>query len=241
MAYRGLDGAVIDRPAGKDWAGRPVAPSIVPAVPGDGARDARPLLPRCPEIDCVRHLLPPGILAVAELRAAEVGVGADRVLIAQGLIDEETYVEALAHWLGIAFEPLDHRPREACPLADEHLIEAVNVGLLPLAADGESHLVVAPRELTIRRLLGALRPGSDLAKRVRITTGERMTRFSTLHARQSIGHRAAEALRDDHPELSAGIPGQEDQSEHDLDRDCSDARRDEREHCDVPLSCEQNR
>jgi hypothetical protein len=35
----------------------------------------------CPEIDCLRHLLPPATLAAAELRAAEIGVGADRALI----------------------------------------------------------------------------------------------------------------------------------------------------------------
>lgn len=215
MAYRGLEGAVVDRPVGKDWAGWGVAPSIVPAArvsskaaaraPDVASRGPlRPILPRCPEIDCIRHRLPAGVLALAELRAAEIGVGADRVLVAQGLIEEETYLNALAHWLGIAFEPLDQRPREACPLADDNLIDAVNVGLLPLAVEGELHLVIAPRELTVRRLLGALRPGSDLAKRVRITSGERMTRFATQHAKQTIGYRAAEALRDGHPELSAG-------------------------------------
>ena len=88
-----------------------------PALPAASAASsaalpARPTLPRCPEIDCVRHLLPRPTLALAELRAAETGVGADRVLIADGLISEETYVAALAASLGIAFEPLINRPRD---------------------------------------------------------------------------------------------------------------------------------
>src|SRR5262245_62943548 len=130
MAYRGGD--EIDRPAGRSWAALTAAPSIVPGahpahqLPPRSLRPGPAALPRCPEIDCVRHLLPAGILAFAELRAAELGVGADRVLVAQGLIDEETYLAALARWLGVAFEPLEGRPRAAC-LADDHgLIEAVN-------------------------------------------------------------------------------------------------------------------
>ena len=67
---------------------------------------ARSKIPNCPEIDCVRHLLSRTELALVELRAAEAGVGADRVLIADGLIDEETYVAALAASLGLEFEPL---------------------------------------------------------------------------------------------------------------------------------------
>jgi hypothetical protein len=61
---------------------------------------------------------------MAELRAAEGGVGADRVLIAQGAIDEETYLKALTRQLGIGFEHLDAKPREACPLGDERLLAA---------------------------------------------------------------------------------------------------------------------
>src|ERR1700687_2149687 len=62
---------------------------------------------RFPEIDCVRLLLDADVLAAAEQRAAAVGVGADRVLIASGALSEETYLRALGKTLGVAFEPLD--------------------------------------------------------------------------------------------------------------------------------------
>lgn len=96
----GGDGAVIDRPEETAWAARRAPPLIVPEISDSRAlappHPARSILPRCPELDCVRHLLAPAVFAMAELRAAEVGVGADRVLIAQGPIDEETYLKALA-------------------------------------------------------------------------------------------------------------------------------------------------
>ncbi len=68
---------------------------------------------RFPEIDCVRPLLAADVLAAAEQRAAAVGVGADRVLIASGALSEETYLRAFADALGVAFEPLDGVPPRA--------------------------------------------------------------------------------------------------------------------------------
>jgi len=48
-----------------------------------------------PEIDCIRPLLAADVLAAAEQRAAAVGVGADRVLVASGAVSEEAYLRAL--------------------------------------------------------------------------------------------------------------------------------------------------
>ncbi len=209
MAIAGADGAVTDRPRGMmAWTAPAAAPSIVAEAHG-GHRTpppqlVRPVLPRCPEIDCVRHLLPAPILALAELRAAEVGVGADRVLIAQGLIEEEIYLTELARQLGVVFEPLDDKPREACPLSDQRMLEAAGVGMLPLTVDGSIKVVVAPRDLTVRSLFDALARGSDLAHRIRITGNHRLSRFIADRAAAAIGHQAAEALRAEHPELSAG-------------------------------------
>jgi hypothetical protein len=209
MAIGSTDGAVTDRPAGIAWTAPAAALSIVAETPRGGDRTppsqlVRPVLPRCPEIDCVRHLLPAPTLALAELRAAEVGVGADRVLIAQGLIEEEIYLTELARQLGVVFEPLDDKPREACPLSDERMLEAAAVGMLPLTVDGSIKVVVAPRELTVRSLFDALGRGSDLAHRIRITSNQRLSRFIADRARAAIGYQAAEALRVEHPELSAG-------------------------------------
>jgi cellulose synthase/poly-beta-1,6-N-acetylglucosamine synthase-like glycosyltransferase len=206
MAYREADGAVIDHPGGKAWTATLAGPSLVPELPGDSpsqAQPARSILPRCPELDCVRHLVSPTSLALAELRAAEVGVGADRVLIALGTIDEETYLKALARQLSMVFEHLDDRPRESFPLSDDHLLKAARVGMLPLTVHGSTKVIVAPRELTVRQFFQTLERGSDIKHRIRFTTNVRLQRFIADRASHAIGHLAAEALHTKHPELSA--------------------------------------
>ena len=127
-----------------------------------------------------------------------------RVLIAQGAIDEETYLKALARQLGMVFEHLDTKPREACPLSDERLLEAAKAGMLPLTVHGNTKVVVAPRGLTIRGLLDTLARGSDAKHRIRLTTNARLQRFIADRASGAIAHLAAESLRTEHPELSAG-------------------------------------
>lgn len=109
-----------------------------------------------PEIDCIRPLLAADVLAAAEQRAAVVGVGADRVLVACGALREETYLRALGETLGVAFEPLDGIARALCPINDERLIESAAVGLLPLAIDDELYLVVAPRGTAARRIIAMI-------------------------------------------------------------------------------------
>jgi cellulose synthase/poly-beta-1,6-N-acetylglucosamine synthase-like glycosyltransferase len=104
----------------------------------------------CPEIDCVRSLLAADVIDDAEHRAAALGVGADRVLIAAGRLSEETYLRALGDALGVEFEPLDGIPRGQCPLNDERLIESAAAGMLPLAVDDDLYLVVAPRAAAAR-------------------------------------------------------------------------------------------
>ena len=164
-------------------------------------------LPRCPELDCVRHLLSPATIALAELRSAEVGADADRVLIAQGLLGEEAYLTALSAALGTPFEPLDGTPRDACPLNDSDLLQAAATGLLPLEISGESKLVVVPLLVGSRRLVGMVTPGSDVARRMQIASAAGLQQFVTRHAADEIEHRAAGALRAEHPELSAGAAG----------------------------------
>ncbi|CAL8975686.1 Beta-monoglucosyldiacylglycerol synthase [Rhodoplanes serenus] len=169
---------------------------------GPSRRDARRALDSCPEIDCVRHVLPPAVVAVAERRARRIGVTADRVLVAAGLLDEDTYARALARRLGVPFEPLDGRARAACPLPDDRLIEAAAAGLLPLAdRDGHS-LVVAPRGAAARRL-AELAGSPVLPPGLRITTGARLGRFVRRTAATALGHRAAFDLATTRPHLSA--------------------------------------
>lgn len=208
MAYWNGGGAVIDRTRSIGWPAPIVNPSIVPALPRDRL-EARHLGPesnklsRCPEIDCVRHLLPSDVIAMAELRATEVGVGADRVLIAAGAISEETYVTALAASLDLAFEPLNGRSREDCPLSDERMVEAATTGLLPLSDGDDVIIVVAPRLVESWRLVALANSGVHAGQRIRITSAARLKHFVTHHGAREIEHRAVEELRARHPEFSA--------------------------------------
>jgi cellulose synthase/poly-beta-1,6-N-acetylglucosamine synthase-like glycosyltransferase len=210
VAYRSHGGAVLDRTGENNWVAELAAPSIVPGPPHDHGRPASTertaaaRLPHCPEIDCVRHLLPPSAVALAELRAAEAEVGAERVLIAEGFISEETYVVHLAASLGLAFEPLDDRTRLECPLADDRLVEAAATGLLPLVAGDDISIVVVPGLVDSRRLVALAASGADIARRVRLTSTARLQEFAAHFGAEAIERRSVEGLRDRHPECSAG-------------------------------------
>ena len=211
MAYRDGAEAVIDRARDDHAADLGAFPSIVPDRTLDFDHDlpphpgSSPRSRRCPEIDCVRHLLPPIIVDLAEFRAAEADVGADRVLIAWGVLNEETYVTALSAWLGIGFDPLFNTPRGQCPLPDDRLPEAANTGMLPLADRNGTRTVVVPRLVDSRRLVALATDNIDMARSIRITSTSRLHAFVRRHSAQSIEHRAADELRDRHPEMSAGV------------------------------------
>ena len=160
----------------------------------------------CPEIDCVRSLLAADVIDDAEHRAAALGVGADRVLIAAGRLSEETYLRALGEALGVEFEPLDGIPRGHCPLNDERLIESAAAGMLPLAVDDDLYLVVAPRGAAARRILRLIEENPARARRFRFTSAERLNRFVLRYGDKVIAARAAGELKQKWPMLSAGPP-----------------------------------
>jgi hypothetical protein len=97
MAYGGEFDPLSDRGGGGDQTGfrRPAAAHV--------ASDSHAF----PELDCVRDRLPPAVVAAVERRAIETGVGAERVLIAQGFVAEESYLQLLARSLGHTFETFD--------------------------------------------------------------------------------------------------------------------------------------
>lgn len=158
----------------------------------------------CPELDCVAQLLSPATLAAVRERAARVGVGADRALIAAGHMSEEAYLRALGESLGVAFEPLDGVMRSRCPVNDDRLVESAMSGLLPLSVGDDLTLVVAPREQAVRRLIATFKSDPALARRFRFTTGERLNRFALRHGSEAITARATNRLRQTFPALSAG-------------------------------------
>ena len=153
----------------------------------------------CPEVSCLRGLLPRQVIAAAERRARQIGLGADRVLICGDAITEEAYLRALAASLGTTYEPVDHFSRADCPLDDEQLIRAAAVGLLPIREDGEIVWIIAPRNLTARNLAEgrqrALRP-------FRLTSSERLWRFVARYTQKTLGQRATEGLHRERPLLS---------------------------------------
>jgi cellulose synthase/poly-beta-1,6-N-acetylglucosamine synthase-like glycosyltransferase len=171
------------------------APSLAPALETHSA-----------ELDCVCDLLPGHVIAAAYLRALEIGVSAERVLIVSGALDEETYLRALADYLGVLFEPLDDAARTLCPLSDARLIETSAAGLVPFRIDNELCVVVAPRGAAVRKIIRLIENRPKLAHRFRFTTSERLQRFVFRHANSAIGERAARSLAREHPQLSAAPP-----------------------------------
>jgi len=157
----------------------------------------------CPELDCLRDRLPLATLAAAERRAAAVGVGADQVLVAAGIVSEEAYLTAFAARHGIGFELLAPGAIEGCPVSGDRLIEAANTGILPIYQDGELVWVIAPRGSAARRLCLLLDQYPDLACRLRVTTSARLHRFIARHAGHALRHYAAGRLQRQRPDLSA--------------------------------------
>jgi glycosyltransferase XagB len=156
----------------------------------------------CPELDCVRALLPRHIIAAAERRAQAIGIGADRVLICADAITEEAYVEALASSLGAGYERFDRCCRADCPLDDNQLIQAAAAGLLPLTERGRIVWIVAPRHLTARRLADPHQPLPRWLTPFRLTSSRQLWHFVSRYAHNALGRRAADGLRRERPLLS---------------------------------------
>ena len=172
----------------------------------DGQCADRGATERFPEIDCVRASLAPSVVQTAEDRAARLGVGADRVLIAAGTLDEDGYLRRLAGSLGVAFETLDDMARSSCAVNDERLIKSAANGLLPLEVDGELCLVIAPRGTAARRIIAMIESNPALASRFHLTSSERLKRFVLRHAGSALTARASNDLKWTWPALSAAPP-----------------------------------
>jgi cellulose synthase/poly-beta-1,6-N-acetylglucosamine synthase-like glycosyltransferase len=157
---------------------------------------------RCPEIDCIRALLPDRLIAAAERRARAIGVGADRVLICADAITEEAYLSALAASLGTFYEPLDRAARSDCPLSDDELIQADAAGLLPLRIGGKLVWIIAPRCATARRLSDPSEPRPKWLRGFRLTSSAHLRRFVARHTGGALGRHAVDGLRRAQPLMS---------------------------------------
>jgi hypothetical protein len=186
-------GAAVRRTKAKNWLDSGPRRAILPRVRLHALAKARPSV--CPEIDCVRHLLPRRVIAAAERRAGAIGVGAERVLICADAITEEAYVTALANSLGTSYERFDGRSRADCPLDDDGLIQAAAAGLLPLRHGRDLVWIIAPRGLTARRLADPHQSRPEWLRSFRLTSADRLRHFVAQHTQRALGRRAAESLR----------------------------------------------
>ena len=160
----------------------------------------------CPELGCVRHLLPRRILAAAERRAKSIGVGAERVLICADAITEEAYLIALANSLGTSFERFDEISRNDCLVDDDQLVQAAAAGLLPIREGRRLVWIVAPRGDTARRLADPRQQRPAWLQSFRLTSADRLRQFVLQHGQRALGRRAAESLRLSQPLFSNAPP-----------------------------------
>jgi hypothetical protein len=155
------------------------------------------------ELDCLRRVLAPEHLRAAEVRARELGIGADQVLIQQGVIDEDAYLRRLAFDTGIAIETFAGIDRSDSPLRDHQIAQAAKLGLIPLRRDGRLIWTLAPRRLAARTLCRLVDKHPDLAERVGLTSSARLDQFLLHQADNVLGRAAADGLRRRFPRMSA--------------------------------------
>ena len=179
--------------------------TIVPLRPGAPLVPPRPSA-SCPELDCLLDRLPAALLDRAERRAAALGVGAEQVLIAAGVISEEDYLRAFARHYDIVFESFAYVQREDCPVDDGRLLASAAGGILPLWTAGEVTFVVAPRGIAARKIAEFVADTPHLRFRFRVTSVAALHRFVMQHGHPAVADHAAESLRRASPVLSAA-PG----------------------------------
>jgi hypothetical protein len=202
VAFSSVIGAEVRRARPKERADRPSPRGAVRRAASYAWPAARP--PACPEVDCVRALLPRQVIAAAERRAQSIGLGADRVLVCADAITEEAYLTALAASLGTSYQPLDRFRRADCPLDDNQLIQAAAAGLLPLREDGRIVWIIAPRCQTASRLADPNQSPPAWLDPFRFTSSAQLWRFVARYTQNALGRQAADGLRNTQPLLSNG-------------------------------------
>ncbi|WP_295853860.1 glycosyltransferase family 2 protein [Tardiphaga sp.] len=156
------------------------------------------------ELDCLRHVLTPDVLRSAELRARQLGIGADQVLIRRGVISEHTYLEHLSQHTGIALDDLTTANRADCLLADRQLTLAAASGICPLRRNDGPIWLIAPRGRAARMLSRLVVAYPHLTRRLRLMSSVALQRFLTEQGgRAALAHAATRGLHDHHPALSA--------------------------------------
>jgi len=176
------------------WPGRRYSNDNQRSIPGSDPAD---------ELDCLRGVLAPGVLRAAERRADELGIGADQVLIRQGVIDELSYLQRLSIQTGIEIETFAAVERSDLPLSDRQIAQAAGSGVLARVRGDDLIWTLAPRRLAARGLCRFATRYPHLVERLRLTSSSRLDRFLLHQTGGALGRAATDGLRDRFPGMSA--------------------------------------
>ncbi|QDM14558.1 glycosyltransferase [Tardiphaga sp. vice352] len=152
------------------------------------------------ELDCLRGVLAPRLLQQAEIRARELGIGADQVLIRLGMIDEAAYLRLLSRHTGMAIDDLSECDRSDVMLRDDQITYAAASGLVPLHRDGERIMVIAPRNYSARAICRAKR---SINIDFRLTSDYALRRFLLQEAAAPLIEESTRGLGLHDPAMSA--------------------------------------
>ncbi len=155
------------------------------------------------ELDCLRRVLAPELLRAAEARARKLGIGADRVLIQQGVIDEEAYLKRLAFHTGIAIENFSEIGRGNSLPRDREILQAAELCLIRLRRNGRLVWTLAPRHLAARALCRLIVTYPELTERLRLASSSRLQQFLLHRTDDVLGRAACNGLRRRFPRMSA--------------------------------------
>jgi cellulose synthase/poly-beta-1,6-N-acetylglucosamine synthase-like glycosyltransferase len=155
------------------------------------------------ELDCLRQVLAPELLRAAEARARKLGIGADRVLILWGVIDEDAYLRRLAFHTGIAIENFSEIGHSDSLLRDREILQAAEHCLIRLWRDGRLIWTLAPRHLAARTLCRLVATYPDLIEWLRLASSSRLHQFLLHQTDDVLGRAAANGLRRRFPRMSA--------------------------------------
>ncbi|NEW88395.1 glycosyltransferase [Rhodopseudomonas sp. WA056] len=159
-----------------------------------------------PELDCLRHVLAPALLQAAARRGYDLQIGADRVLIHHGLIDEGSYLRHLSHALSLDIEEFDERRRADCPLSDAQIPAAAAAGITPLRLNGDLVWVLAPQRLTSRGLCLLLARFPETRPRLRLSSAIAQQNFLAKYGASALTETSCAELQRRFPALSAAPP-----------------------------------
>jgi hypothetical protein len=155
------------------------------------------------ELDCLRRVLAPELLRAAEARARELGIGADQVLIRQGVIDEQAYLRRLAFHTGVAIENFSGIDRGDSPPHDHQILQAAEFSMIALRREGRLIWTLAPRHLAARTLCRLVAEYPDLTERLRLASSSDLHQFLLHRTGDVLGRAATDGLRGRFPRMSA--------------------------------------